>query len=107
MTIYRQGDVLIRRVESLPKGAQDVTRQGRIVLAFGEATGHAHALAEGAAREFTFADANETVRRFLRVVSEQAEVRHEEHTSIPLPPGIYEVILQREYSPRASHAVSD
>jgi hypothetical protein len=107
MTIYRQGDVLIRRVDSLPKGARDVTRQGRIVLALGEATGHAHAIAEGAAREFTFADATETVRRFLSVVSDKAEVRHEEHASIPLPSGIYEIILQREYSPGASHTVSD
>jgi hypothetical protein len=106
MKIYRQGDVLIRQVKALPKGAQDATPKGRIVLAHGEVTGHAHAIAEGEAREFTMADASGAVRRFLKVAGE-AHVRHEEHATINLPPGLYEITQQREYSPSEIRNVAD
>lgn len=44
--IYRQGDVLIERVASIPKTkTTPIARDnGRVVLAYGEVTGHAHAL---------------------------------------------------------------
>lgn len=42
---YRQGDVLIERIDSVPDDAQPVPLEdGRIVLAHGEVTGHAHAI---------------------------------------------------------------
>lgn len=106
MKIYRQGDVLIRKIKSLPKSAKDITPKDRIVLAYGEVTGHAHAIAPGEAREFSMADAANATRRFLSVVKE-ATVRHEEHAAIPLPPGIYEIIQQREYTPEAIRNVAD
>ena len=106
--IYRQGDVLVRRIKSIPTKAQDVTPKGRIVLAHGEVTGHAHAIAEGEAREFTFADAGQEVRRFLSIVGDKpATVRHEEHAPIALPPGLYEIVQQREYSPQEIRRVAD
>jgi hypothetical protein len=104
--IYRQGDVLIRRVSRLPNGSKDVTPKSRIVLAHGEVTGHAHAIAEGEAREYSFAGAAGIVRRFLKVVSE-ATVRHEEHAPIPLPSGLYEIVQQREYHPEEIRNVAD
>lgn len=106
MKIFRQGDVLIRQIKSLPKAAKDITPKDRIVLAYGEVTGHAHAIAPGEAREFSMADAANATRRFLSVVKE-ATVRHEEHASIPLPPGIYEIVQQREYTPEAIRNVAD
>ncbi len=106
MKTFRQGDVLIRRVRSMPENAKDVTPNGRIVLAHGEVTGHAHAIAEGEAREMSYAEAGGIVRRFLKVVSE-ATVRHEEHAPIALPAGLYEIVLQREYSPEAIRNVAD
>ena len=48
----RQGDVLLVAVEAVPDDAVEQPRQGRLVLAEGEATGHAHAIAERDAREF-------------------------------------------------------
>jgi hypothetical protein len=107
MKIYRQGDVLIRQIKSLPKSAKDITHPGRIVLAYGEVTGHAHALAEGEAQEYTMADAGSAVRRFLKIVGKNAAVRHEEHAPIPLPPGLYEIVQQREYTPEAIRNVAD
>ncbi len=44
---YRQGDVLIERVGSLPAKLVTIAReQGRVILAHGEVTGHAHAISE-------------------------------------------------------------
>jgi len=46
----RQGDVLLRRVEHIPENVTPVPREnGRIILAHGEATGHAHAILDEAA----------------------------------------------------------
>jgi len=104
--IFRQGDVLIRAIDAIPANAVDVTPKDRIVLAYGEVTGHAHAIAPDEAREFSFAAAPGVVRRFLSVVKE-AVVRHEEHAPIPLPPGVYEIVQQREYTPEAIRNVAD
>ena len=106
MKLYRQGDVLIRQVAKLPGGAKKVKVGGRIVLAYGEVTGHAHAIAPGEAAEFSFAAAGGIVRRFLKVVQE-ATVHHEEHAPIPLPAGVYEIVQQREYTPEAIRSVAD
>lgn len=106
MKIYRQGDVMIRQITQLPNGAAELKTEGRIVLAHGEVTGHAHAIAPGEAMEFTMADAAGAVRRFLKVASE-ATVRHEEHAPIPLPSGVYEIVQQREYHPEELRNVTD
>ena len=43
--MYRQGDVLIVPITSIPKTVEPIAReQGRIILAHGEVTGHAHAI---------------------------------------------------------------
>ena len=76
-----------------PQGAKAQPRHGRLVLAEGEATGHAHAIAEPDAREFRVGD-----ERFVLVRS-AAQLIHEEHATIDLPPGAYRVVIQREYAP--------
>jgi hypothetical protein len=43
--MYRQGDVLIIPVESIPERLDPIGREdGRVVLAHGEVTGHAHVI---------------------------------------------------------------
>jgi hypothetical protein len=104
--IARQGDVLIARVKHLPRGAQPVDREhGRLVLAHGEVTGHAHVVV-GEAELFTAADIADLETRFLRVEAD-SQVVHDEHTTIALSPGIYEVRRQREYTPEAIRNVAD
>jgi hypothetical protein len=102
----RQGDVLIRSVDVLPKGLKAVPRdgRGRLVLAEGEATGHAHVV-EGEAL-FLAADLADLEGRFLQVEAESAVV-HEEHGTLTLSPGIYEVRRQREYESDAERYVAD
>jgi hypothetical protein len=103
MNMYRQGDVLLMSVDS--GDGDDVPREdGRIVLERGEATGHAHAIAEPNARLVRNA---KTQERFLRVVETDAFLRHEEHAPIRVPPGLYRVVRQREYSPAKIKYVAD
>jgi hypothetical protein len=99
--MYRQGDVLIVPVNELEKVPLEA---GRIVLAHGEATGHAHVV-EGEAT-FLAADLEDLERRFLLIEAE-AMVVHDEHDTITLPPGAYEVRRQREYQPEAPRFVAD
>ena len=106
-THYRQGDVLVRRVESIPAGAKAEPEASRIVLAHGEVTGHAHAIAQTEARAFTFTEAGGVVRRFLEALGLGAKVKHEEHATVQLPPGFYEIVRQREYSPEEIRNVAD
>lgn len=92
----RQGDVLLVAVPAIPQAARPVPRVGgRIVLAYGEATGHAHTIR---AREATLLAVGD--ERFLRVAA-PVELGHEEHASIAVPPGTYRVVIQREYVPRS------
>jgi len=98
---YRQGDVLLIAVDAIPGRAVPVPRdQGEIVLAYGEVTGHRHAIAEAHAELLALPD-QEIERRFLRVVGDEAGLRHEEHDTITVPPGSYQVVRQREYVPPA------
>lgn len=106
MRMYRQGDVLLREIGQLPKGASKVPNDVRIVLAYGEVTGHAHAIACEEATELSWTDAAGAVRRLLSVAS-AAHLRHEEHATIRLPRGFYEIIQQREYTPKEIRNVAD
>ena len=102
--MYRQGDVLIETIAAIPPTATPkALDQGRAVLAYGEVTGHAHAL-DGALAEL-FDDRDGTL--YLRVTGRGAAVRHEEHAAIALAPGTYRVTHQREYTPEAIRRVAD
>jgi hypothetical protein len=101
----RQGDVLVIAVDGIPADAALVVRDGgRVVLAYGEVTGHAHAIR---AREASLLELGPD--RYLRV-SAPVTLEHEEHAAIGLPPGTYRVVIQREYVPGpvpASRRVAD
>jgi hypothetical protein len=103
--MVRQGDVLICRVKRVPEGLSPVPLDdGRVILAYGEVTGHAHAVVGDV--ELLAADVREMEQRFLRVEAE-ARVVHEEHATISLPPGDYEVTRQREFQDEAPAYVAD
>ena len=99
--IFRQGDVLIRRIKSLPTQKAQPRLTG--ILAYGEVTGHAHRV-ENLAR----AEVLEVGQGlFLRVGPEGVRVVHEEHAPVILPFGNYEVEIQREYTPAEIRNVAD
>ena len=106
--IVRQGDVIIERVKALPTSATQELAANKVVLAYGEVTGHHH----------RFDDVLEHVdvprvrvwsagaERFIQVI-EKSTLTHEEHAGIPFEPGIYRVSIQREYRPEAIRNVQD
>lgn len=113
MNYYRQGDVCIVPVENLAKDV-DLTSmkkverdRGRVVLAYGEVTGHAHAIADPDVELFAPGEASILAERYLQVGPAGATLTHEEHAAIALPEGVYEVRLQREYSPAELQRVAD
>jgi hypothetical protein len=92
--MVRQGDVLLVPVGEVPTAAQPVARSGgRVVLAWGEVTGHAHAISTRGATLL-----EQGTERYLRV-TRPVVLGHEEHAAIDIAPGAYRVVIQREYVP--------
>lgn len=92
--LYFQGDVGIKKIEKLPEGViPSPPDNERNILAYGEVTGHAHALPAATTELYA---TNDNSRLYL-VVKTKEFVTHEEHDPIQLDQGIYEIIRQREY----------
>ena len=103
---YRQGDVLIERIDAIPAAVVPATHQaGRWILAEGEVTGHTHSVAAEDATVLLLELDNE-MEMYLRVHT-ATEVTHQEHGPITLAPGDYRIGRQREYSPERIRRVAD
>jgi hypothetical protein len=109
MRQIRQGDVLLVRVSDADdervaprmRRLADVPREaGRLVLAEGEATGHAHAIDDESARLVSDGEAEELY--LLVYGSRPVWLQHDEHDPLEIPPGIYQVVRQREYQEQES-----
>ncbi|WP_067834933.1 hypothetical protein [Nocardia lijiangensis] len=108
--MYRQGDVLIAPLaeSAVPQEllhAPSVARdpRGRLVLALGEVTGHAHAV-QGPGKLIRESGATGPM---LLHLPEGGRVVHEEHAAITLPKGWFRVVRQREYVPGSVRIVAD
>jgi hypothetical protein len=94
MKIVQQGDVVMKSINDFPEGerVQDQQMKSKI-LAFGEVTGHAHRLADPE-------DLAVETFRILNViymnVKRPTMLNHEEHNTIEIPPGKYEIGIVRE-----------
>jgi len=101
LTTFRQGDVLLVK-EELPKSWLPVRMsriprdQGRLVLAYGEVTGHAHVI-DAPPTEATLLSGTDN-ERFLELVAD-APLVHEEHSTINIPAGTYRVVQQEQFAP--------
>lgn len=98
--MWRQGDVFIAPISSIPKEGK--LRQSG-VLVEGELTGHSHRVAD--LRRAEVLEAGDDL--FLRVLADSVKIIHQEHGTIELPHGAYRVWGQREYSPEAIRIVRD
>jgi hypothetical protein len=111
MLRQRQGDVgliLIGKVGVAlnAKGKlKPVKREnGKVILAHGEVTGHAHMIEDEAATLYI----DEAGELFLQVDGDKpVKLTHQEHATQVIEPGIYKVSRQREYSPEAVRKVQD
>jgi hypothetical protein len=99
---YRQGDVFINTCNKIPDGMTPVQpKNGRLILAEGEATGHHHSVDCQAAQLFEHAD------KMVMIVAEPTTIQHQEHGAIEIVPGTYWVTRQREYTPAEIVRVRD
>jgi len=94
--MYRQGDILIIRIEEIPAAAKKLNHR---ILAEGEATGHAHKLIDG--------DLFDMDGILYFELAQETDLIHQEHAKITIEPGNYQVIRQREYNPERIRYVSD
>lgn len=114
---YRHGDILLIKIDELPENIKFKTKRSKIILE-GEVTGHAHRL-KGNAKILEVAeriandphgvwDGQRLVANTIRVEAKSQVIGyavvkgptgliHEEHDTITLPVGTYEIRRQREY----------
>jgi hypothetical protein len=85
----QQGDVMLRRLDSMPMGTARTIAQRRCVLAHGE-SGHSHVV------EQNDAELIEIGGRMLLSIQSPATVEHEEHKPQTLEAGIWEIGRVRE-----------
>jgi len=118
---YRHGDILLIKIDKLPENMKFKTKKNKVILR-GEVTGHAHRL-RGNAKILEKAEriinpsptGSLPVRNIpmksqiigYAVVKEPTELIHEEHNTITLPVGTYEIRRQREYDAEYIRFVED
>ncbi len=93
MKYFQQGDVILK----ITKGIKG-NKLNHLTLAEGESTGHHHTITKGEAELYEHEGT-----LFLRV-AEEAELTHQEHNTITLPKGDYEVGIVQEYDHFAEEA---
>lgn len=105
--MYRQGDVYFIPVAKIPAGGK---KRENGTAAYGEVTGHSHRLDAKSSAIAEVIECGDGL--FLQVSGEGislggATFVHEEHGPITIPPGNYEIRIQREYTPEGVRNVLD
>jgi len=106
----RQGDVGFSQLDKMPDlaGMKQVSpKNGLLVLAEGEATGHHHSIVlddPKTADVELYEAPNGTM--YLRN-KKAVKVGHQEHDTITLPPGVHQVERQVEFDPEGDRRVAD
>ncbi len=112
MNQFRQGDVLIERVNEIPnevKNALQPSKEPNKLLIRGESRNHGHYI-KGEVETYVIPNPEIeklNITHYLEI-KEEASLEHinidsklwsKEHETLRLKPGIYRVIRQREYNP--------
>jgi hypothetical protein len=87
----QQGDVVLKRLTSLPDGQLKSIAKRRLILAEGEATGHHHSI------EQADSELLEAGGVMVLDLKETATLTHQEHGPITLEKGLWEVGRVQEY----------
>jgi len=102
--VFRHGDVLVERVDSIPEG---LVKEEDTILLEGEASGHFHVLSKGSEvfKVLPTKDNNYLLGYFK--TEEGALLTHNEHQTIEIPAGTYKFYAQREYDEQEERQVRD
>lgn len=108
-----QGDLMLRRIESLPSGAKPISAdKGFFVVAHSE-TGHNHVIADRPnVKLYTTGDPMVSYLEVIEATDKmETLLEHlrsfDTHKTIVIPPGVFEVRRQREYTPEGWRRVED
>lgn len=102
-----QGDIVIIKIDELPKGLTEVKSKKYHVVAHSE-TGHHHVLE---AKKTKFFQGSDPMLCYAVVMTDIAELVHQRpfntHETIGIKKGTYEIRRQREYTPEGWRRVAD
>lgn len=91
--MYRQGDLLIIKIDKLP---EELIKLPSLNILGSSVTGHIHKITNKKNKVFSNEPTSKAKGNFYLEINEEDTLVHEEHKSIVLPKGFYEVIRQRE-----------
>jgi len=107
-----QGDLLITKIDKLPKEVKKDApdKRGRFIVAHSE-TGHFHSISSVPGVEL-FSSKEDPLIAYLRVINGvEVVLEHErnfdQHESLCMKGGTYEIRRQREYTPEGWRRVAD
>ena len=108
-----QGDLLIRRIEKLPDGLEQVKAEKGVFIVAHSETGHNHVIADR--QNVRLYTTDDPMISYLEVIeaTDAAECLLEHlrsfdtHETIRINSGIYEIRRQREYTPEGWRRVED
>ena len=114
MKMYRQGDVLLLKVDEIPEKAIKGEKEDLAILAYGEKTGHMHAIKSKDVDRYIennniYIEICNTVilsHGLKKEIESKVEVGRD-HAPVKIPPGNYKIIIQREYTPEKIRRVVD
>lgn len=91
---YEHGDVILKKIDTIPQAAKKVIVKDQIILAEGETTGHAHRILDLVGTKLLQSGSV----MYLHLDQPKALV-HEEHGKLTIEPGDYEIDRIKEYNP--------
>jgi len=89
---FRHGDLLFKRAENVKKS--ELKAKSGVVVAEGETTGHKHQFSSGQVQLYGTQDITH-----VEILSKESQLSHEEHKTIVIPKGMYEIVYEREFNP--------
>lgn len=115
--IVRQGDVTLVRVDKVPKYAREARTDEKIVVEYGESSGHGHRISDASVTGFRAETAEMAAMAGLDVIlvggsgatmrHEFSDGRHAEHAPVSLGAGVWERAVQVEYDPEEERRIAD
>lgn len=108
-----QGDLMLRRIDCLPKNAVALQAENGLFIVAHSETGHSHVITERP--NVALYTTGDPMISYLEVIeaTDKTETLLEHlrsfdtHETICIPPGIFEVRRQREYTPEGWRRVED
>ena len=99
----QQGDVLLRKLSTLPSGEKKVISRKKLILAEGEVTGHYHEIVESDSELIQIGD------KIILSLANSSVLTHQEHNHVTVDAGIWEVgrVQEYDYFAQMSRQVAD